>query len=61
MGGGNQMTDYKALCDRSKHDLADRKAHKQAEVDNYVFTRQRATARRKRNRIGYKYVVAGQV
>lgn len=55
------MTDYKALCDRTKHDLADRKAQKQTDVDNYVFTRQRATARRKRNRIGYKYVVAGQV
>lgn len=50
-----------ALCDRTKRDLASNQKQKQTEVDNYVFTRQRATARRKRNRIGWRYVVAGQV
>ena len=50
-----------SLCDRTIRDLASKQKHKQAEVDNYVYTHQRATARRRRNSIGYRYVVAGQV
>ena len=50
-----------SLCDRTIHDLASKQKQKQTEVDNYVFARQRATAKRKRNRIGWKYVVTGQV
>ena len=49
------------FADRHKLHAAMKNKQKQAEVDNYVFTRQRATARRRRNSIGYRYVVAGQV
>ena len=31
-----------SLCDRTIRDLASKQKRKQAEVDNYVYTRQRA-------------------
>ena len=56
------MTDrYKELAKRSIREIAEKKRCEARGVDEYIYTRQRAISKRKRNPFGYKYVLKGQV
>ena len=52
---------YEELAKRSIREIAEKKRVEAKSVNEYIYTRQRTTARRKRNSLGYKYVLKGQV